>query len=165
MQGDSKEAEIISLDIVGFSKMTSEQQLIIVENLTNMTRININTKFKDKFKYVPNGDGFHIIIEPGLSVIFSLILKKIEIFLKNKYSFFDGCRICVINGSYFTFKNMLGNESCMGEGISEAEEITADKKIFYRDIIIVEEDLLQDHLFNFKLKFSHPFKYKSNYSI
>ena len=59
---------------------------------------------------------------------------------------------------------MLGNESCMGEGINEAEEITADKSIFFKDVIIVEEDLLKDHLFNFKLKFTNPFEYNTKYS-
>ena len=156
-----KIGEILSLDIVKYSVLSSEQQLILLNEINRLVLLNIKNKNLASLglKYIPNGDGFHIISNNGMSLVIALILKKIETVIHSKLPFFSGYRISVINGEYFGFVDILGNFNYIGSGIINAELVTSDKSLFFGGNIVIEGDIFKSCPYSLNIKYSKPFLY------
>lgn len=152
--------EILSLDIISYSQMTNEEQLSILSELNMMLKNNLD-KYSEKFdiKYVPNGDGFHIISNDGWSLFIAIVLRKIETNLKKKFDFFKGYRISVIEGTYYVFKDICSKENYYGEGIVLAESLTSCKDLCLLNNIIIEKPILKKIKYSLLITLSNPFNY------
>lgn len=122
--------DIVLIDIINFSKLTSKQQLEIVNFLTKSFRkmiekmlINSNTPLsKFIIGFVSTGDGFYCILNPrlkGFGAILGLSFNHFAEHISNRYPYFEGIRIAAHTGEVNEFTDILGNPNFIGDGLND----------------------------------------------
>jgi len=122
--------DIVLIDIINFSKLTSQEQLEIVTFLTKSFKkmikkmlFNSNmplTKFIIGF--VSTGDGFYCILNPrlkGFGAILGLSFNHFAEHISRKYLYFQGIRIASHTGEVNEFTDILGNKNFIGDGLND----------------------------------------------
>lgn len=122
--------DIVLIDIINFSQLSSAQQLEIVVFLTKSFKkmiekmlVNSNTPLsKFIIGYVSTGDGFYCILNPrlkGFGPILGLSFNHFSEHISKKYSYFEGIRIAVHTGEVNEFEDILGSSNFIGDGLND----------------------------------------------
>lgn len=122
--------DIVLIDIIGFSKLEARKQLEIINFVTatyknmikNMLRNSNTTIDKIIVGLVSTGDGFFCILNPrlqGYGAILGLSFKHLSEEILLKFSYFEGLRIAVHNGEMYKFKDILGHDNFIGDGLND----------------------------------------------
>ncbi|MDQ7067367.1 MAG: hypothetical protein Q9M40_04970 [Sulfurimonas sp.] len=122
--------DIVLIDIINFSQLSSTQQLEIILFLTKSFKkmiekmlINSNTPLsKFIIGYVSTGDGFYCILNPrlkGFGAILGLSFNHFSEQMSKKYSYFQGIRIAVHTGEVNGFIDILGSKNFIGDGLND----------------------------------------------
>ncbi|SFV69256.1 hypothetical protein MNB_SM-4-813 [hydrothermal vent metagenome] len=122
--------DIVLIDIINFSQLTSAQQLEIVVFLTKSFQkmikkmlVNSNTPLsKFIIGYVSTGDGFYCILNPrlkGFGPILGLSFNHFSEHISKKYNYFEGIRIAAHTGEVNEFEDILGSKNFIGDGLND----------------------------------------------
>ena len=122
--------DIVLIDVINFSKLTSLQQLEIINFLTKsyskmIEKMLINSNMslsKLVLGFVSTGDGFFCILNPrlkGFGAILGLSFNHFSDHISKKYPYFEGIRIAVHTGIVSEFKDILGNTNYIGDGLND----------------------------------------------
>lgn len=122
--------DIVLIDIINFSQLSSSQQLEIVVFLTKsfkkmIEKILANSSTPlSKFiiGYVSTGDGFYCILNPrlkGFGPILGLSFNHFSEHISKKYSYFQGIRIAAHTGEVNEFEDILGCKNYIGDGLND----------------------------------------------
>jgi len=116
--------DIVLIDIINFSKLSSAQQLEIVVFLTKSFKKMIEKMLLNKFiiGYVSTGDGFYCILNPrlkGFGPILGLSFNHFSEHISKKYSYFQGIRIAAHTGEVNEFEDILGCKNYIGDGLND----------------------------------------------
>lgn len=152
MRNDATRAintDIVLIDIINFSKLSSAEQLEIVIFLTKSFKkmlekmlLNSGTELK-KFiiGFVSTGDGFYTILNPrlkGFGAILGLSFNHFSERISNKYPYFEGIRIAVHTGEVNEFIDILGNKNFIGDGLNDCARYV-EVKYFTISTVMVSE--------------------------
>jgi hypothetical protein len=122
--------DIVLIDIINFSKLTSKQQLEIIVFITKsfkkmISKMLLNSNMPlSKFiiGFVSTGDGFYCILHPrlkGFGAILGLSFNHFAEHISVKYSYFQGIRIAAHTGEVNEFTDILGNQNFIGDGLND----------------------------------------------
>ncbi|CAI6159735.1 MAG: hypothetical protein SPLUMA2_SPLUMAMAG2_00851 [uncultured Sulfurimonas sp.] len=122
--------DIVLINIINFSQLTSAQQLEIVVFLTKSFKkmvqkmlANSNTPLsKFIIGYVSTGDGFYCILNPrlkGFGPILGLSFNHFSEHISKKYNYFEGIRIAAHTGEVNEFEDILGSKNFIGDGLND----------------------------------------------
>jgi len=122
--------DIVLIDIINFSQLTSSQQLEIVVYLTKSFKkmiekmlLNSHTPLaKFIIGFVSTGDGFYCILNPrikGFGAILGLSFNHFSEHIAKRYPYFEGIRIAVHTGEVNEFTDILGSKNFIGDGLND----------------------------------------------
>jgi len=122
--------DIVLIDIIDFSKLSSSQQLEIVVFLTKSFKkmiekmlVNSSTPLaKFIIGFVSTGDGFYCILNPrlkGFGAILGLSFNHFSEHISRKYPYFKGIRIAAHTGEVNEFTDILGSKNFIGDGLND----------------------------------------------
>lgn len=122
--------DIVLIDIINFSTLTSKEQLEIVVFLTKSFKkmiekmlLNSHTPLsKFIIGFVSTGDGFYCILNPrlkGFGAILGLSFNHFAEHISAKYTYFQGIRIAAHTGEVNEFTDILGNKNFIGDGLND----------------------------------------------
>lgn len=173
---------IILVDIIGFSELSDEQQVKIIESINEATKDFIkNGGYKRDHlftAFIPTGDGFYIIGSDVNSLFFGQVCVFFAVSLRNKVLEMiqstnlpcEGIRTAINYGTTKKFSDILENTNFTGRGMNKTarllspinnNKITEISNEFYRhnnSIIISDEALTKIEENSLKnLKLSNPF--------
>jgi len=122
--------DIVLIDIINFSQLSSSQQLEIVVFLTKSFKKMIEKMLlhsniplsKFIIGYVSTGDGFYCILNPrlkGFGPILGLSFNHFSEHISKKYSYFQGIRIAAHTGEVNEFEDILGSRNFIGDGLND----------------------------------------------
>ncbi|MBN2782687.1 MAG: hypothetical protein JXQ66_05545 [Campylobacterales bacterium] len=174
--------DIVLIDIIDFSKLTSLEQLEIIEYLT-LTYTNMIAKMlKDSSKrfndliegYIPTGDGFFCILNKkmeGYGTILGLNFSHLSDHIAKRYPYFKGIRVAVHTGEIYRFKDIMGNKNYIGDGLNDCARYLEIKNYTVSTVMISDSafDSLKFFLGNSKyfnsILIRHGFKYSQMYEF
>lgn len=149
--------DIILIDIIGYSKLNNKQQFETVNIMTLFFKKAINlivskssiTKEEALLGFIATGDGFFMILSPklkGFGVIFGLSLKNLSKNIQKKIPYFEGIKVAVHTGYVMPFKDILGHQNFLGDGLNHCARYLEYKnpdiykyKIFKTGYVIVSK--------------------------
>jgi hypothetical protein len=122
--------DIVLIDVIGFSKLDSDEQFEIINFLTKsysrmIEKMLVNSNMplsKLILGFVSTGDGFFCILNPrlkGFGSILGLSFNHFSEHISKKYPYFEGIRIAVHTGEVHEFKDILGNKNYIGDGLND----------------------------------------------
>jgi len=122
--------DIVLIDIIKFSQLSSSQQLELVVFLTKSFTKMIDKMLKnsnsplEKFiiGFVSTGDGFYCILNPrlkGFGAILGLSFSHFAEHISSKFKYFEGIRIAVHTGEVNEFQDIEGNLNFIGDGLND----------------------------------------------
>ncbi|MFT7860737.1 MAG: hypothetical protein ABXS93_07355 [Sulfurimonas sp.] len=122
--------DIILVDIINFSTLSSEQQLEIITFLTKSYKKVISKMLSSSkmplstliLSFVSTGDGFYCILDPklkGYGTFLGLSFNHFSDQIANKYPYFQGIKVAVHTGGVNRFIDILGNENYIGNGLND----------------------------------------------
>lgn len=141
--------DIVLIDIINFTKLTSKQQLEIVVFLTKSFKkmiekmlLNSHTPL-NKFiiGFVSTGDGFYCILNPrlkGFGAILGLSFNHFAERISAKYPYFEGIRIAAHTGEVNEFTDILGNKNFIGDGLNDCARYQEVKNFSITTVIVSE---------------------------
>ncbi len=174
--------DIVLIDIINFSRLTSSQQLEIVVFLTKSFKkmiekmlLNSNTPLsKFIIGFVSTGDGFYCILNPrlkGFGAILGLSFNHFSEHISKKYDYFEGIRIAAHTGEVNEFIDILGSKNFIGDGLNDCARFLEIKHFTISTVMVSEEayESLKKFLvihqdFN-RLLAKHEFKKSSFFSF
>lgn len=127
--------DILLLDIVGFSKLTGEQQYATVQILTKTAKQNIRLSATLSFRalnevvrgFIPTGDGFYVILQPelaGYGVLLAASLRSgLLLAARRAQNLFQGVRIAVHLGAAVPFQDLTDRENFVGPGLNDCARL------------------------------------------
>ncbi len=121
--------DIVLVDIISFTKLTSAQQLELIEFITmSFTRMiekllsNSDMKLSQLvLGFISTGDGFYCILNPrmkGFGTILGLSFNHFSELISKKLPYFNGIRIAVHTGRVYEFTDILGHPNYIGDGLN-----------------------------------------------
>jgi len=121
--------DIVLVDIISFTKLTSMQQLELIEYLTSsFTRMlekllsNSDMNLSQMvLGFISTGDGFYCILNPkmkGFGTILGLSFNHFSELISEKLPYFKGIRIAVHTGRVYQFVDILGHKNYIGDGLN-----------------------------------------------
>lgn len=142
--------DIILIDVISFSKLTSQQQLEIITFLTKSYTKMIETMLinseltlqKMVLGFISTGDGFYCILNPrlkGFGTILGLSFNHFSEFIAEKYPYFRGIRVAVHTGQVYQFTDILGNTNYVGDGLNDCARYLEIKDYTISTVVISEE--------------------------
>ncbi len=142
--------DIVLIDVINFSKLTSQQQLEIINFLTKSYKkmiekmlLNSNmTLSKLILGFISTGDGFFCILNPrlkGYGVILGLSFNHLSEEIAKKFSYFSGIRIAVHTGTVNQFTDILGNKNYIGEGLNDCSRYLELKNFTISTVMVSNE--------------------------
>jgi class 3 adenylate cyclase len=177
--------DIVLIDIINFTKLTSHQQLEIVSFVTQSYK-KVIEKILQHSKitlqelidgFVPTGDGFYSILNPkyrGYGILLGMSFNYFSEQISKKYTYFQGVRIAVHTGSVHQFIDILGHKNYIGDGMNECSRYLELKEYSISTVMVSDsayeyfkkflslrkdyEELLQER--EFKRSNSYTFKDK-----
>ena len=143
--------DILLIDIIGFSKLSDEEQLISITILNNHIldflklicgQSFIETKYLI-LSLIPTGDGFYIILNPAFSGYGPLLAVSLRssVFVfgkKNNYPF-KGIRVACNFGVALPFKDIIGNINYIGSGMNDCARILNLNDVLKKEMIKFSE--------------------------
>jgi len=122
--------DIVLIDIINFSLLSTEQQLEIINFLTRSYKKVIERMLQNAkidlheliLGYIPTGDGFYCILTPkfrGYGSILGLSFNHFSEQISKKFSYFAGLRIAVHTGPINQFTDILGHDNYIGTGLND----------------------------------------------
>jgi len=141
--------DIVLIDIIDFSKLTSSEQLEIVVFLTKSFRkmiekmlLNSSTPLsKFIIGFVSTGDGFYCILNPrlkGFGAILGLSFNHFSEHISRKYSYFKGIRIAAHTGEVNEFTDILGSKNFIGDGLNDCARYLEVKNFNISTVMVSE---------------------------
>jgi len=141
--------DIVLIDIINFSKLTSKQQLELVVFITKSFKkmigkmlVNSNTPLsKFIIGFVSTGDGFYCILNSrlkGFGAILGLSFNHLAEHISTKYSYFQGIRIAVHTGEVNEFTDILGNKNFIGDGLNDCARYLEIKNFNITTVMVSE---------------------------
>lgn len=127
--------DILLFDIVGFSKLSNDDQFItasiITEKLKETTGILMSQTFLERHEvvlgFIPTGDGFYVILQPEFAGygVFLAISVRSSILLASKQmdNLFTGVKSAVHLGYAILFTDITGNENYVGDGLNDCARL------------------------------------------
>lgn len=139
--------DIVLIDIINFSKLSSSQQLEIVVFLTKSFKkmiekmlLNSSTPLsKFIIGYVSTGDGFYCILNPrlkGFGPILGLSFNHFSEHISKKYPYFQGIRIAAHTGEVNEFEDILGCKNYIGDGLNDCARYLEIKNFTISTVIV-----------------------------
>jgi len=139
--------DIVLIDVINFSRLTSEQQLEIINFLTRSYKrmiekmlLNSNMSLsKLILGFVSTGDGFYCILNPrlkGFGVILGLSFNHFSGEIAKKFPYFSGIRIAVHTGTVNKFTDILGNPNFIGDGLNDCSRYVEIKNYTIETVMI-----------------------------
>ncbi len=121
--------DIVLVDIISFTQLTSRQQLELIEYMTmSFTRMlekllsNSDMKLSQMvLGFISTGDGFYCILNPrmkGFGTILALSFNHFSELISAKLPYFKGTRIAVHTGRIYEFTDILGHTNYIGDGLN-----------------------------------------------
>lgn len=150
--------DIVLIDIINFSQLSSAQQLEIVVFLTKSFKkmiekmlVNSNTPLsKFIIGYVSTGDGFYCILNPrlkGFGPILGLSFNHFSEHISKKYSYFEGIRIAAHTGEVNEFEDILGSKNFIGDGLNDCARYLEIKSFAISTVMV--SDIAYENLKKF----------------
>ena len=150
--------DIVLVDIIGFSKLSSKQQLEIVTFLTKgykkviekmliSSQIPLSTLI---LGFVSTGDGFYCILDPklkGFGTILGLNFSHFAGHINTKYPYFEGVKVAVHTGTVNRFIDILGNLNFIGDGLNDCSRYLEYKHFSISTVMV--SDAAYEELKNF----------------
>lgn len=142
--------DIVLIDIINFSQLTSSEQLEIVTFLTKSFKkmiekmlINSNMPLlRFIIGFVSTGDGFYCLLNPrlkGYGAILGLSFNHFSEHISKRYPYFQGIRIAVHTGEINEFTDILGNTNFIGDGLNDCARYLEVKNFSVSTVIISRE--------------------------
>lgn len=136
--------DIVLVDVVGFSKLTSEQQVTaaVIINGELERSIKLSNSFSAREMeevvagFVPTGDGFYVVLQPemtgyGLSLAISLRAALLNASERSEDAgsgaLYEGIRVASHFGEVCQFYDVTGKENFVGHGMNECARILSVK--------------------------------------
>lgn len=174
--------DIILVDIINFSTLTSKQQLEIITFLTKsykkvIERMLVSAKMPLStfiLSFVSTGDGFYCILDPklkGYGTFLGLSFNHFSEQIPNKYPYFQGIKVAVHTGGVSRFIDILGNENYIGDGLNDCSRYIEFKNFSISTVMISEaaykelKKFLRYHKDFEKLLFEMEFKRSKVYKF
>ena len=178
--------DIILADIVGYSALSDENQfltaIIMTEAVREATSELIGRSFS-RFEDIivgmmPAGDGFYLILSPGLSGYGLLLTLSLRSYLLKRQAqtrgIFRGARFCVHTGTTIEYEDVQGRPNFCGNGLNDCARLLGhtgvrqDGLVFAgdRSFIIATHEALEQ-LFGLYgvgplTKFLEPWKFRAS---
>ncbi len=122
--------DIVLIDVIGFSKLESLQQLEIINFITITYKKMIEHMLSNSnmplskliVGFVSTGDGFYCILNPrlkGYGTILGLSFNHLSDEISKKFRYFRGMKIAVHNGDVYEFTDILGQKNFIGDGLND----------------------------------------------
>ncbi|MEA1983332.1 MAG: hypothetical protein U9N39_07300 [Campylobacterota bacterium] len=139
--------DIVLIDIISFSRLSSSQQLEIVNFLTKsfkkiIEKMLINSNMPlSKFiiGFVSTGDGFYCILNPrlkGFGAILGLSFNNFSDYITSRYPYFEGIKIAVHTGEVNEFTDILGSKNFIGDGLNDCSRYLEVKNFTISTVMI-----------------------------
>jgi len=152
--------DIVLIDIINFSQLTSAKQLEIVNFLTQSYKKIIEKMLHNsgaplsKFVlgFVPTGDGFYCILHPrikGFGTILGMSFNHLSEQISKKYLYFNGVRIAVHTGEVNEFRDILDHKNYIGHGMNDCARYLEIKD--YTISTVMVSDIAYENFKNFLL--------------
>jgi hypothetical protein len=152
--------DIVLIDIINFSQLTSKNQLEIVNFITQSYKKVIEKMLKSSgtpleklvVGFVPTGDGFYCILHPrirGFGAILGMSFNHLSDQISKKYTYFSGVRIAVHTGEVNEFIDILGHKNYIGHGLNDCARYLEIKE--YSISTVMVSDIAYENLKNFFL--------------
>lgn len=143
-------SDIVLIDIINFSKLSSDEQVEIINFLTTSYRRMIEKMLSNSnmslekllLGFVSTGDGFFCIINPrlkGYGVILGLSFHYLSEQVSKKYPYFEGIRIAVHTGYVNQFTDILGNKNYIGDGLNECSRYLDIKEYSITTVMVSDK--------------------------
>jgi hypothetical protein len=147
---DGLVTDIVLIDIINFSRLSSEHQLEIIVLLTKSYKkmiekmlLNSNmTLGKLILGYVSTGDGFYCILNPrlkGFGIILGLGFNHFSDQISKKYPYFEGVRVAVHTGIVNEFTDILGHKNYIGDGLNDCARYLELKNYTISTVMVSDE--------------------------
>lgn len=148
--------DIVLIDIINFSLLTSKEQLEIINFLTRSYKKIIQRVLQSAklslheivLGYIPTGDGFYCILTPkfrGYGTILGLSFNHFSEQISKKFSYFNGLRIAVHTGVINQFTDILEHKNFIGTGLNDCSRYLEIKDFSISTVMISD-----DAYYNFK---------------
>lgn len=139
--------DIVLIDIINFSKLSSKQQLEIVNFLTKSFKKMIEKMLiksnmplsKFIIGFVSTGDGFYCILNPrlkGFGTILGLSFNHFSDYIAEKYRYFEGLKIAVHTGEVNEFTDILGSKNFIGDGLNDCSRYLEIKNFMISTVMV-----------------------------
>ena len=140
-------ADIVLIDIISFSTLTSQQQLELITYLTKgyrkmLEKLLSNSDMNLKqliLGIISTGDGFYCILNPkmrGFGAILALSFNHFAELITQRFSYFLGIRTAVHTGEVFEFTDILGNPNFVGDGLNHCARFLEYKEFDLSTVFI-----------------------------
>ncbi len=145
-----KVTDIILIDIISFSTLSSYEQVEIITFLTKSYRKMIQTLLaksemtleKLVLGFISTGDGFYCVLNPrlkGFGTILALSFSHFSDIIAEKYPYFRGIRIAVHTGEVYPFTDILGHTNFVGDGLNDCARYVELKQFAISTIVVSKE--------------------------
>lgn len=172
--------DIVLIDIINFTQLTSSQQLEIIVFLTKSYRKMINkmlansnmTTSKLILGFISTGDGFFCILNPrlkGYGAILGMSFNHFSDQIALKFPYFEGIRIAVHTGTINAFTDILGNPNYIGDGLNDCSRYLEFKNYTISTVMVSDaafislKNFLQRHKDFSDLLVEREFKHSKTY--
>lgn len=177
--------DIILADIVGYSSLSDENQFLTAIIMTEAVRETVReligrsfSKFEDIIQgMMPAGDGFYIMLNPGLSGYGLLLTLSLRSYLLKRQSqtrsIFRGARFCIHTADTIEYEDVQGRPNFCGNGLNDCARILSltdvrEHGLMFagdRSFIIASHDALAQFFSLYGepvLKFLQPWKFRAS---
>ena len=128
-QGLDYNTDIVLVDIISFSQLSTQEQLELIEYLTQSFKRMIEKLLSNSdmslsqliVGFISTGDGFYCILNPkmkGFGTILGLSFNHFSELITEKLSYFKGMRVAVHTGQVYAFTDILGHNNYIGDGLN-----------------------------------------------
>ena len=146
----SYNTDIILVDIISFSTLSTSEQLELIEYLTKSYKRMINkllsrsdmTLSKLVLGFISTGDGFYCILNPrikGYGAVLALSFNHMSDLIAEKFPYFQGTRIAVHTGNLYEFTDILGHHNYIGDGLNHCARYLEHKDFSISTVIISKD--------------------------
>jgi len=144
------DTDIVLVDIIGFSKLSTVQQLELIKYLTKSYKRMIEKLLSSSdmtlaqmvLGFISTGDGFYCILNSrmkGFGAILGLSFNHISELIAKKFSYFEGVRIAIHTGKLYEFTDILGHKNYIGDGLNHCARYLEYKDFKISTVMISRE--------------------------
>ena len=130
--------DIVLVDIISFSQLTTTQQLELIEYLTQSYKRMIEKLLSNSdmnlsqmiLGFISTGDGFYCILNSrmkGFGTILGLSFNHFSELIAQKFPYFKGIRVAVHTGHVYEFTDILGHQNYIGDGLNHCARFLEQK--------------------------------------